>query len=58
MLPCSVIATRRHLQLDRAIQQLLDPAGAVEQRELRVQVEMDEISHLTLLNVELSNADY
>ena len=36
---------RRHLQLDRLIEQLVDPAGAVEQRELGVQMKMDELSH-------------
>ena len=41
---------RRHPQLDRLIEQLLDAAGAVEQRVLGVQVEMDEIGHLTMLN--------
>ena len=34
---------RRHLQLDRFVEQLVDPAGAVEQRELGVEVEMDEL---------------
>ena len=34
---------RRHLQLDRAVEQLLDAAGAVEQRVLRVQVKVDEL---------------
>ena len=34
---------RRHLQLDRFVEQLVDAAGAVEQRELGVQVEMDEL---------------
>ena len=36
---------RRHLQLDRLVEQLLDPARAVEQRILGVQVEVDELSH-------------
>ncbi len=36
---------RRHLQLDRFVEQLLDPAGAVEQRVFRVQVQMDEVGH-------------
>ena len=44
MLPCSVTATRRHLQLRRPVQQLADPARAVEQRELRVQVKVDELA--------------
>ena len=35
---------RRHLQLHRAVEQLLDPARAVEQRVLAVQVEMDEVA--------------
>ena len=35
---------RRHLQLDRFVEQLVDAAGAVEQRELGVQMEMDEFS--------------
>ena len=34
---------RRHLQLRRAVQQLPDAARAVEQRELRVQVQVDEV---------------
>ena len=36
---------RRHLQLDRLVEQLLDAAGAVEQRELGVQMKMDEVAH-------------
>ena len=36
---------RRHLQLDRLIEQLVDAAGAVEQRKLGVQVKMNEFSH-------------
>ena len=36
---------RRHLQLHRLVEQLLDPAGAVEQRVLGVQMEMDEVGH-------------
>jgi hypothetical protein len=36
---------RRHAQLLRLIEQLLDTAGAVEQGELRVEVEMDELAH-------------
>ncbi len=35
----------RHAELDAAVEQLLDPARAVEQRELRVQVKVDEIAH-------------
>ena len=34
---------RRHLELDRFIEELVDAAGAVEQRELRMQMEMDEL---------------
>jgi hypothetical protein len=34
---------RRHLQLDRLIKQFGDPAGAVEQGVLGVEVEMYEI---------------
>ena len=45
MLPCSVTATRRHLQLGRPIEQLVDAARAVEQRELGVQVQVDEVAH-------------
>ena len=37
---------RRHLQLRRAIEQLADAARAVQQRELGVQMEVDELSHL------------
>ena len=33
---------RRHLQLHRLIEQLVDPAGTVEQRELGVQVKVGE----------------
>ena len=39
---------RRHAQLLRLVEQLLDAAGAVEQRELRVEVEMDEVAHWAL----------
>jgi hypothetical protein len=35
----------RHLQLGHAIEQLAHPAGAVEERELRVQVQMNELAH-------------
>jgi hypothetical protein len=34
---------RRHLQLDRLIEEFVYPAGAVEQREFGVQVQVDEI---------------
>jgi hypothetical protein len=39
---------RRHLQLRRLIEQLVDPARAVEQRILGVQMKMDEflVSHV------------
>ena len=37
---------RRHLQLHRFVEQLVDAAGAVEQRELGVQVEMNELSDI------------
>ena len=37
---------RRHLQPDRLIEQLVDAARAVEQRELGVQMKMDELRHL------------
>ena len=36
---------RRHLQLDRLVEQFVDAAGAVEQRELGVQVKVDELGH-------------
>ena len=36
---------RRHLQLRRAVEQLADAAGAVEQRELGVQMQVDELVH-------------
>ena len=36
---------RGHLQLLRAVEQLLDAARAVEQRELRVEVQVDELGH-------------
>ena len=36
---------RRHLEFCGAVQHLADAAGAVEQRELRVQVQVDELSH-------------
>ncbi len=39
---------RRHLQLDRLVEQLLDPARAVEQRVLGVQVQVDELSHVQI----------
>ena len=37
---------RRHAQLLRLVEQLLDAAGAVEQGELRVEMEMDEVAHM------------
>ena len=36
---------RRHLQRHRLVQHLVDAARAVQQRELGVQVKMDELSH-------------
>jgi hypothetical protein len=36
---------RRHLQPDSLIEDLVDPARAVEQRELGVEVEVNELSH-------------
>jgi hypothetical protein len=37
---------RRHLELLGLIEQLVDAAGAIQQRELRVEVQMDElVSH-------------
>ena len=36
---------RRHLQLRRFVEQLVDAAGAVEQRELGVQMKMDELDN-------------
>ena len=36
---------RRHLQLDRLVEQFFDPAGAVEQRVLGVQMQVDEVGH-------------
>ena len=39
---------RGHAQLLRLVEQLLDAAGAIEQRELRVEVEMDEVTHWAL----------
>ena len=42
---------RRHLELHRAVEELLDAARAVEQRVLGVQVQMDEISHCNLRRI-------
>ena len=36
---------RRHLQLDRLVEQFFDPARPVEQRVLGVQMEVDEVGH-------------
>ena len=36
---------RRHLQRDRLIEQFVDPARAVEQRELGVEVKVNELRH-------------
>ena len=41
---------RRHLQLHCLIEQLVNPAGAVEQRELRVEVKVDELRHLLIFD--------
>ena len=43
MLPCSVIATAGIFSSTALVEQLLDPARAVEQRVLGVQVQMDEL---------------
>ena len=45
MLPCSVIAIAGIFSSHGLVEQLLDPARAVEQRELGVQVKMDEVGH-------------
>ncbi len=45
MLPCSVTASAGISSLDGLVEQLLDAAGAVEQRILRVQVQVDELGH-------------
>ena len=45
MLPCSVTASAGIFSSTASIEQLVDPAGAVEQRELGVQVKVDEVSH-------------
>ena len=36
---------RRHVELDRFVQQLVDAAGAVEERKLGVQVQVNEVRH-------------
>ena len=36
---------RGHVQLLHLIEQFVNPAGAVEQREFRVEVEVDELGH-------------
>jgi hypothetical protein len=36
---------RRHLQLDSLIEELVDPARAVQQRELGVQMQVNEFRH-------------
>ena len=36
---------RRHLERDRLVEYLVDATRAVEQRELRVQVKVDELWH-------------
>ena len=45
MLPCSVTASAGILSSTALVQQFVDAAGAVEQRELRVQMQMDEFVH-------------
>ena len=45
MLPCSVTAIAGIFSFDRLIEQLVDPAGAVEQRELGVEMKVNELSH-------------
>ncbi len=45
-LPCSVTASDGHLEALGLGQQLADAARAVEQRVLRVQVQMDELGHV------------
>jgi hypothetical protein len=42
---------RRHLQRYRLIEQLVDAARAVEQRELGVKVKVDEVRHLLTLQI-------
>jgi hypothetical protein len=54
---------RRHAQLLRLIEQLLDPARAIEERVFRVEVEMDEVTHRESPNLDIakspaSPADY
>ena len=44
---------RRHLQLHRLIEQLVDPAGTVEQRELGMQVKVGELRHYDLRSVDV-----
>jgi hypothetical protein len=43
MLPCSVTASAGIFSSAALVEQFLDAAGAVEQRELGVQVQVDEI---------------
>ena len=47
---------RRHLQRDGLIEQLVDAARAVEQRELGVQMEVDELRHATALHAHHSHS--
>jgi hypothetical protein len=37
---------RWHMQLDGVVEQFVDSAGAVEQRVLSVQMQVDEVGHL------------
>ena len=45
-LPCSVTAIAGIFSCRGLIEQFVDPARAVEQRELGVQVQVDEVGHL------------
>jgi hypothetical protein len=44
---------RRHFQLHRLVEQLVYAAGAVEQREFGVKMEMNELRHLMIFDVRL-----
>ena len=56
MLPCSVTAIAGIFSFDRLIEQLVDAARAVEQRELGVQVKVDEFRHRYVPNPILNPA--
>ena len=45
MLPCSVTAIAGIFSFDRLIEQLVDPARAVEQRVLGVEMQVNELRH-------------